>query len=220
MIEPFERTIYIGNEAGLQEHHITVEIKFDGKRLSITGDISNRSKTQLYACGQINMSIDPKKINYADPWNEIRFTHFLAVWNRWHLNDMRAGCEHQERDWDKNKELQIPTYTWTTEYHNARERAADGQMSMGEYQLFRTISQKALGVTIHENKAPEIIELLLNAKTIKLDKIETKSAHWVTPNEHPEGILTKPCEICGYKYGTAWNCESVPEEVLEYLKTV
>ena len=104
MIEPFERTIYIGNEAGLQEHHITVEIKFDGKRLSITGDISNRSKTQLYECGQINMSIDPKKINYADPWNEIRFTHFLAIWNRWHLNDMRAGCEHQERDWDKNKE--------------------------------------------------------------------------------------------------------------------
>lgn len=61
MIEPFERTIYIGNEAGLQEHHITVEIKFDGKRLSITGDISNRSKTQLYAYGQINMSIDPKR---------------------------------------------------------------------------------------------------------------------------------------------------------------
>ena len=108
MIEPFERTTYIGNEVGLQEHHITVEIKFDGKRLSITGDISNRSKTQLYAYGQINMSIDPKKINYADPWNKTRFTHFLAVWKRWHLNDMRAGCEHQERNWDKYRELQIP----------------------------------------------------------------------------------------------------------------
>ena len=80
MIEPFERTIYIGNEAGLQEHHITVEVKFDGKKLSITGDISNESRTQTYECGQINMLIDPKKIDYAEPWNETRFTHFLAIW--------------------------------------------------------------------------------------------------------------------------------------------
>jgi len=220
MIEPFERTIYIGNEAGLQEHHITVEIKFDGKRLSITGDISNRSKTQLYACGQINMSIDPKKIKYADPWNETRFTHFLAVWNRWHLNDMRAGCEHQERNWEKYKELQIPTYTWTTEYYNARNRAADGKMDMGEYQTFRTISQKVYDVAIKNNRNKEIIELLTNARMIRIKKVETKTANWVTPEEHPEGILTKPCEICGYKYGTKWNFEKIPEEVLEYLRTV
>ncbi len=220
MIEPFERTIYIGTEENEPRHHIYVNIKFDGKRLSITGDISNRSKTQLYACGQIDMSIDPKKINYADTWNETRFTHFLAVWNRWHLNDMRAGCEHQERDWDKNKELQIPTYTWTTEYHNARNRAADGKMDMEEYQTFRTISQKVIDLTINDNRNDEIIKPLTDAKMIRVEKIETKIANWVTQNEHPEGILSKPCEICGYKYGTKWNFEEVPEEVLEYLRTV
>ena len=35
-----------------------------------------------------------------------------------------------------------------------------------------------------------------------------------------EAGLTKPCEICGYKYGTKWNFEEIPEEVLEYLRTV
>ena len=220
MNTPLKRTIEIGTMKDNPDQHVFIDIDFDGKRLSITGDISNRSKTQLYACGQINMSIDPKKINYADPWNETRFTHFLAVWNRWHLNDMRAGCEHQERNWDKYRELQIPTYTWTTEYYNARQRAADGKMDMGEYQTFRTISQKVHDLTIKNNRNEEIIKLLTDAKMIKIKKVETKTVNWVTPDEHPDGILTKPCEICGYKYGTKWNFEEVPEEVLEYLRTV
>ena len=91
---------------------------------------------------------------------------------------------------------------------------------MGEYAAFRTISQKVYDVTIKNNKNKEIIELLTNARMIRIKKVETKTANWVTPKEHPEGILTKPCEICGYKYGTKWNFEEIPEEVLEYLRTV
>jgi hypothetical protein len=93
-------------------------------------------------------------------------------------------------------------------------------MDMGEYKTFRTISQKVYDVTIKNNRNKEIIELLTNTRMIRIEKVETKTANWVTPEEHPDGILTKPCEICGYKYGSKWNFEKIPEEVLEYLRSV
>ena len=46
---------------------------------------------------------------------------------------------------------------------------------------------------------------------------EEKTLGWLRPDEHPEGILTKPCPVCGYKYGTTWKTEQVPEEVLQFL---
>lgn len=40
---------------------------------------------------------------------------------------------------------------------------------------------------------------------------------WVRPDEHPDGLLTKPCPECGYRFGTEWKTEPVPEEVLTFL---
>lgn len=40
---------------------------------------------------------------------------------------------------------------------------------------------------------------------------------WLRPDEHPDGILCKPCPVCGYKYGTSWLKEDVPEDVLQFL---
>lgn len=39
----------------------------------------------------------------------------------------------------------------------------------------------------------------------------------VKPDEHPDGILCKPCPVCGYKYGTSWLMEEVPEDVIDWL---
>lgn len=30
-----------------------------------------------------------------------------------------------------------------------------------------------------------------------------KALGWLRENEHPDGILCKPCPVCGYKYGTS-----------------
>ena len=40
---------------------------------------------------------------------------------------------------------------------------------------------------------------------------------WVRPDEHPQGLLTRACPVCGYKYGTRWLTMEVPEEVLVWL---
>jgi len=37
-------------------------------------------------------------------------------------------------------------------------------------------------------------------------------ATWVNPNEHKDGLLTKPCPKCGYKYGSKWLFEEIPED--------
>lgn len=59
---------------------------------------------------------------------------------------------------------------------------------------------------------------------IKLDDSKPLSydnmASWKRPEDHPKGVLTKPCPICGYKYGTAWLKVDVPSEVLNFLRNL
>jgi hypothetical protein len=43
---------------------------------------------------------------------------------------------------------------------------------------------------------------------------------WVTPEEHPNGLLTKPCDVCGYKYGSRWLFEELPADVLATIETL
>lgn len=82
-------------------------------RLSVSGVIGPlASGNALGGCGQIDMEfshrnpthndrrysnpIQPKDINFAPGWNVVRWYKLLEVWHDWHLNDMIAGCEHQE----------------------------------------------------------------------------------------------------------------------------
>lgn len=41
----------------------------------------------------------------------------------------------------------------------------------------------------------------------------------VRPDEHPDGLLTKPCPACGYKYGTAWLREELPAEIIREVES-
>ena len=43
---------------------------------------------------------------------------------------------------------------------------------------------------------------------------------WIPRSEHPAGLLGEPCPTCGYRYGTAWLHEDVPEDILEWLKNL
>jgi hypothetical protein len=73
---------------------------------------------------------------YSEGWSAESADKLFEVWERWHLNDLRAGCEHQRRD---------------------------GWMA---------------------------------------DRLE------------------EACPGCGYRFGTAWLFEEVPEEVLQWLSTL
>ena len=145
-MENFNRKLVLANA-------LTVDISFNDGRLSICGETED-------AAGQIMRELD--NMLYRSKYGATRSEKAVIpklrdIWERWHLNDMRPGCEHQ-RDWDVSEMLTV-----------------------GEKQ---------------------------------------KAAGWVYPSEHPKGLLCKPCEVCGYKYGSAWLKEEVPADVLDYLKTL
>ena len=72
------------------------DAKYIGNVLSITGVEGPKKNGDAYGgCGQIN----PVCVLELSPgWNDEMLRRLNAIWDRWHLNDMRAGCEHQRRD--------------------------------------------------------------------------------------------------------------------------
>jgi hypothetical protein len=89
----------------------------------------------------------------------------LAVWKRWHLNDIRPGCAHQS--------------TWT------------------------------------DRRIP--VEDLPNSKANRDER--GILAMWIRKDEHPAGLLCVPCPVCGYKYGSEWKFEQLPEAVVNEIKS-
>lgn len=52
---------------------------------------------------------------------------------------------------------------------------------------------------------------------VKLDDskelTQDNMASWARPEDNPKGLLTKPCPVCGYKYGTSWLVGALPEDI-------
>jgi hypothetical protein len=148
----FTRTFKAGKTP--EGWNIWVTIDWDEKRLAITGVEGPLSNGDCKgSCGQIDISeVNPR---------------LAEIWKEWHLNDMQAGCDHQQAEgWDK---LPIDP----TKPLNAYGKHFKGQ-TRDSWNILT----------------------------------------WVSPKEHPKGLLTKPCEVCGYKYGTQWLIKEVPEEIL------
>lgn len=130
-------------------------------------------------CGQIIMEFveyDPRgylhvsDIVPAEGWDHAKISRLFDLWDRWHLNGMRAGCAHQKAEgWEK-----------------------------------RPIDQSK-PTTAYGKHFPGQVSDSWNMLT------------WVTPKEHPEGLLTKPCPVCGYRYGSEWLYENIPTDVLSEI---
>jgi len=230
------KTVRIGSLKGYGD--VFCEIKFVEGKLSITGVMGPLKNGNCRGgCGQIDMEfehrnpadndsrtrerIKPTEFTFAPGWNAEKWFDFLEAWKHWHLNDMKPGCEHQ-KDWGKKK-LELIDFKWTTRFHQWRESAAKGTMESEQYEKFKEVSSDVLIATTATAspkwKSP-LIERLLADEWIEEKKRETKTSGWVYPKEHPEGELTKPCPVCGYKYGSEWKKEDVPAEVIAFLESL
>lgn len=226
-MEPFKRITSIGHINGIGTVYVTA--KWNGKSLSITGVEGPKLDGDARGgCGQITLRPGDFDFFHFD-WTPEKMARLQAIWDRWHLNDMRPGCEHQRAareagtGWDTGADLELVSLTWGPEYHKARRRADDGKMTPGEYAEYQRRGEivHRLGTHYNAPKSPALWgedgERLLRDGWLKQDKTEIKAAGWVSPVEHPGGLLGKPCEVCGYRYGTAWLYEDVPADVLEFL---
>lgn len=127
--EPFTRVF----DLGMSDYgRVWVTVKWNGTRLSLIGVEGPRKDGN--AKGSYGQIVASLREDIRNGWTREAIDRLAEIWERWHLNDMRAGCEHQ--------------------------RAAGWS------------ARDMVGVT---------------------------------------------CEVCGYKFGTAWLTEEVPVAILEEL---
>src|SRR5690242_10172950 len=92
---------------------IEIEEKEDGKRrLSISGDTYRPGARDIESGGQILEDVRRLLNDKTATLNKPRavIERLLEVWDRWHLNDMRAGCKHQRATWNPLEEIVLVQY--------------------------------------------------------------------------------------------------------------
>lgn len=191
--------------------------------LHIVGVVGPRSNGDCYTCGQCGDELRHGIAN--EGWTADSLYKLLDIWQRWHMNDMLPYCEHQ-RDWDGGKECKLYEYKMTDDTRKRRDALKESihKMLMAGDSVQLSESQRTLlgskyFVTTYKDSAPTGYELY---------KEHTKYARELYPMEsdtkwgdkHPDGILTKPCPVCGYRWGSSWRAERVPAEVLQWLEAL
>ena len=239
MSRTIQRQFFVGaaGNAEIYPTYVTVNHYFerDKWRLSITGVEGPMSNGDCRGgCGQILDTLrgllSSRRATLAI--DKADLTRLLQVWVEWHLNDLQAHCAHQ-KGWDRSKELKIYTWNLTTEAFSRRRQLEREVMKAATEQYEFQISDDERALLKFSNTGMGTLTNDAPTKWHRLDKIEVKAANWVrfTPSTepqpwstagygHPEGILSKPCEECGYRYGSAWQYEPVPEDVLDFLETL
>lgn len=202
--------------------NVFVRVSYVAGNLSIHGVVGPRKNGDCAgSCGQICLSMKPEEVTPTDDWTADMIRELWEIWDRWHLNDMTPGCEHQ-RNWDTKGQIKLNIYKWSRKYYDMRRDAEDGKLSDKDYADYRIVNKKVIEVTCGMNSPKyetPLVKELLDSGYIELKGTESKTAGWVRPEEHPDGLLCKPCEVCGYKYGTAWLKEEVPQEIISKLES-
>ncbi len=194
-------------------------------RLSITGVVGPTAGGNSHGpCGVILDSLDRDELgrNLAPGWDAATLLRFFDHWRRWHLNDMRPGCEHQQADWDTSEKVEVVKYGLTTDAWTRRRRAEEAVVKAAADRVTLALGETdraLLQARLIDVFAPPDADSPLSGM-YEVKSREVRSVGWVRPEEHPRGLLGKKCSECGYGYGTSWLHEPVPEDVLEFLKNL
>ena len=205
------------------------KIAYENGNLSITGVIGPKSNGNCYgSCGQC---VD--EIRNGEPvegWTKEMVDKFCDIWDKWHLNDLRPYCQHQkELGWDKLARKKVTLYNYminrmAREKADQAKKAALSALKKGET-FTPTEEQTKFYSMPHWLKIPNEVsgESALYYEPKKPlfagdeGPTETKLLGWLRPEEHPDGILCKPCPVCGYKYGSKWLKEDIPQDDIDWL---
>lgn len=208
---------------GTPKNRVTVEMEYkqdgDKKVFSVSANVWNARHSDIVCGGQCLDTIAP----YI---NDPVFSEILRLWKLYHLNDMRPECEHQAAEgWRQKAAEKVTLYHWrmtqdAIKEQKAAEKAAIIALKCGE--TFKpTIKQRFFAnleysLTTYTETLPADIAKYYEPKKPLFagDKghTETKALGWLRETEHPDGLLSKACPVCGYKYGTAWVYFPIPAE--------
>ncbi len=79
---------------------VTVDAQIDADgELHMVGEARRKRASDCDQAGQMQDTIrkwvEAGELDYAPSWDADRVRRMLDTWDRWHLNHLRAGCEHQ-----------------------------------------------------------------------------------------------------------------------------
>jgi hypothetical protein len=167
----------------------------------------------------------------------------IAHWLPWHLNDMKAGCLHQEAlGWGHGRDVALDAQTMTGVQHDALlnrniRRVADARaraLKLGKERVRTDRRYRLQILTEVLGEHPSVFDdeaasgaALNHAGTLTghgrelLEKIDAhlstlaENAHPVAPvvSEVFTNSLMCPCPVCGYAYGSAWLKRELPAEI-------
>lgn len=169
--------------------------------------------------------------------NDYKLQRMKEIWERWHLNDMRAHCQHQRllpafqyRDMEM-LEVEVEFHAFSAlEKAAAKDDLGPEAKTLANLQAFGV--KPFNKVLMDFDRANRLYEYLdrwmpgwkegqtkyakgknLTARPIK------KALNWLRPSEHPMGFLGKACPECGYKFGSAWMKEEIPADVIAEIES-
>lgn len=204
------------------------KIEYEDGRLSISGVIGPRANGNCAgSAGQCYDDI--AKGHPAQDWDREKLKKFIGIWKTWHLNDLKPYCQHmKELGWDKEASelVTIRFYKLKSEAlaeQKKAERAALAHLREGtpftpdaEQIFYATLPYEIK--TYDEELTGERLDYYEPVKQTQWSTPEKKERRgWLRYDECDKGILCKPCPVCGYKYGTKWLKEEVPQDVIDWL---
>ena len=143
--------------------YVEFELSPDGN-FTMSGEIWNTKETDIVAGGQMVNEL----VKYFP--HDTRLKRMVEIWQRYHLNEMHPGCEHQRTmGWETLKLDDTKETGWHIDTKTAN------------------LAMWAYPIGSPDNKFGGF--------------------------EHEKGVLCKPCPVCGYKFGSAWRKEEIPEDV-------
>lgn len=197
------------------EASITWELSENG-RFSMQAEIWKPRKDDIYIGGQC---VDTVAAYFP---NDKLAARMVEVWQRWHLNHMRPGCEHQ-RAVDTTRKVEVVTYNLTTEASYQRTQAIEFAAKAAANGVTPDLSDTDRAL-IHlvdwfkdRHQPPDADSPLSGCYEVR--KREEKAVGWVTQEEHPDGMLSRPCDVCGYAYGSRWLKEELPPEIVAEIRS-
>lgn len=226
---------------GRRDHAVTLEWSLENGRFSMSGAIWNRLRTDWKVGGQCMDSIAA-----LFPANAL-VQEMVTVWRRWHLNDLRAGCEHQRAlGWGHGKDIALAATDCTDAQRRVLAAAAlaavtkprtdyaalaRGRLVDLPTERRRFLEAHGMESTVanHENVAAAAAfrgtrwtgRLGLDAEVRHWCANAAVAAHPAAPFAGAiyKDSLGAPCPTCGYRYGTQWVKEEIPADVLALIKS-
>ena len=112
IINPCKCEVYT-RRGDLTSKNAFVQIKYDGKCLSISGVIAPLANGNCL--GSAGQCVDEIREGVpTDEWTSEMLKKFCDIWDKWHLNDMRPYCEHmKELGWTEHIQDKVKIEKWT-----------------------------------------------------------------------------------------------------------